>query len=98
VSGSDTIDHDATPAAFAVLLGPNPNRGSFDLYFRGQVTTPVQIDIYDLMGRRVYTQTDPDPELSSIWVGMVPGYLALGIYIVRIRVNGETIDRKMLVE
>lgn len=95
VSGLDTINHGTLP--FGVDLVPNPNKGVFNLYFSGQVHTAVQIDIYDMLGERIYTTTISDPEVSSIWINNFSGYLADGIYITRIKANGQTIDKKMLV-
>ncbi len=96
VGGSDTLDH-ATSGALNVVLFPNPNNGNFNLSFLGQVHTAVQIDIYDMLGKRLYSNNDPDPQVSSIWISLMSGYLEDGIYIARIIVNGQTIDKKIMV-
>ena len=97
VSGLDTVDHNPSAFSFGVDLVPNPNKGSFNLYFTGQVKGSVQVDIYDMLGQRLYTTTDPDPQTSAIWISTFYGYFTAGIYIVRIKADGQTIDKKMLV-
>jgi hypothetical protein len=97
VNGLDTVDHNPSAFSLSVDLVPNPNKGSFNLYFTGQVHGSVQLDIYDMLGQRLYTTTDPDPQTSAIWISTFHGYFTAGIYIVRIKANGQTIDKKMLV-
>ena len=92
VSGLDTINHN-TSVNFGLVLAPNPNNGIFNLYFSGQVNTLVQIDIYDLLGQHLHSQTSI-AELSSIAINTA--FFAEGIYVVRVKVNGQTIDKKMV--
>lgn len=93
VSGWDTLSHD--PAA--VIIAPNPNKGVFNLYILGEpINTPLLVDIYDLLGSKVYTTTS-ETKTIAISINTLQGRLAEGIYIVRIKFNGLTLDRKLLV-
>lgn len=92
VSGWDTIDHD--PAS--VEIAPNPNKGTFNIYINGQVKTSIDIDIYDLLGQHLYN-TISDNKVIFISINTLKGNLAEGIYIVRVKVNGQIIDKKIVV-
>jgi hypothetical protein len=93
VSGWDTINHD--PAT--VYIAPNPNNGIFNIYILGQqVNTPVQVDIYDLLGQHVYATTS-DNKTISVGVSIPSQYLSEGVYILRTKVNGQTSDKKMMI-
>ena len=96
ISGLDTLNHDPNKTAFDVMLAPNPNNGVFNFYFAGQVNTPVQIDIYDLLGKRIYTKTSA-AEIGSIGISILSHHLEEGIYIACIKVNGLSIDKKIVV-
>jgi hypothetical protein len=96
VAGLDTLSHDPLTTALGVTLAPNPNNGVCNFYLTGEINNPVEIDIYDLLGKRVYSKSSM-VEISSIGISMLSHYLEEGIYIARVKVNGQTIDKKMLV-
>jgi hypothetical protein len=98
VSGLDSINHDPIPNSVEVLLAPNPNNGNFDMYINGAINTPLQFDIYNMIGQHIYTKSVTNAATGYIWISQLNGTLLQGLYIARIKVNGETIEKKIVVK
>ena len=73
-------------AAPAVRVGPNPSRGAATVWYETASTGPVQVEVFDVVGRRV----------AVLHSGMLPAgtheatlpTLAPGVYVVRLQAPG----------
>lgn len=90
-----------TPAASggALSMSPNPFRASTAISFAIAGSAPVQLEVFDVAGRRVTTLIDdvaPRGEHTTRWNGHDQGgrQLASGIYFVRLSVNGSVVETR----
>ncbi len=91
---STGIDNPAAIANTDIILYPNPNTGDFALTFSMQSTQIINMNIYDLSGKCVYTTTQQlDPGVQTIHPNINGGnqdQISSGIYIYRL-VVGESV-------
>ena len=76
------------------LASSNPSAKGFQLRFSLPTTGPVQLDVYDLSGRRVreiLSGTQSQGEHYAVWDGMSQGgqRVPSGLYFVRLRASGQ---------
>jgi len=82
-------------AATGLTVYPNPSSGEFYVSFEG-ANTETQILISDLLGKRVYEESFTDV-VGSVTHSIKAGNLASGIYIVTLRVAGESTNEKIVI-
>ncbi len=76
---------------------PNPSSGVFTFKFDSAVETPVQIALYDLAGKTVYSQTFiAAAGANSLTVGKES--LAKGVYVLRAVAGSTVFSEKVVVE
>ncbi|HEU4929336.1 MAG TPA: T9SS type A sorting domain-containing protein [Candidatus Krumholzibacteria bacterium] len=90
-------------AAFTVLQNyPNPFTGATELRVQLAIDANVSIDVYDVAGRRVYTQSHGEQK-AGLKTFPFAGRddagrpLSSGVYFYRITANGTTITNKMVI-
>ena len=79
-------ESDAAPAVRAVRVGPKPSRVAAAVWYETASTGPVQVEVFDVVGRRV----------AVLHSGMLPAgtheatrpTLAPGVYAVRLQAPG----------
>ncbi len=77
-----------------VIIYPNPNNGSFNVYINEPKST-IQIDIYDDLGQKVY-ETSNENQQSTNAIHFNPGYS--GIYFIKV-FDGENVYKdKILIQ
>jgi hypothetical protein len=80
-----------------IIIGPNPNHGAFNLQFYFKTADNTSIQLYDMLGQRVY-----DQELGSFsgyfsqQIDAIP--LASGIYVLKVTHGGNTYENKIFVK
>lgn len=90
-----------TAATFgSVALGapwPNPARGSLNMAFTTLATSPADLDVFDIAGRRVWSRRfeapAPGPHHVAIGAGELP---RSGLYFVRLRQAGLAATRRVV--
>lgn len=78
-----------------IQIKPNPNHGNFILEFGQKLMEGGEVDIYSVVGKRIFRKLVAHPGESSIQVkipGMVPG-----LYLVKIRTKDGSYEKKILV-
>ncbi len=103
---SETVaDDDSVPlAAFPMRATPNPFNPSTKIEFTTSASGPVQLDVYDIRGRRVaelIRRTMAPGEHSVVWDGrsLNGASCASGAYFVRlVSVDGTTSERVVLLK
>jgi hypothetical protein len=103
VSGSTGVGN--TPALTVLSLRqniPNPFAGSTELQIGLPSATTVEIEVYDVAGRRVRSLSLPRQEAG--WRGVAfdgrgdaGAPLVSGVYFYRVRAGGETLTRRMVI-
>lgn len=77
-----------TIAAIQSLVYPNPFTTSIRLNIAGLLNAPINIELFDLSGRKVWSTTLPVDTYNGDLIELSPpAYLAAGVYILRI--NGS---------
>lgn len=75
---NDTV---ADPQA---LIYPNPFTTSFNILISGLLNAPVNVDVYDLLGQKVWTGSYPIGTYTDNIIQVTPPHLATGSYTLRI--------------
>lgn len=83
---------------FAVFAAPNPAFGRVQLRLAAPGTEPLEVELFDLSGRRVSASRIARADLSTAGVSL-PGTerLAPGVYLVRARQGAETATARVCV-
>jgi hypothetical protein len=89
-----TVVHTLVPElASAITVYPNPTSGVFHLgKDNGFLTDRLSVTVVDILGREIIRQEIDQP--AKITDLFIPGK---GLYLVRIRANGQTVLRRVLV-
>jgi hypothetical protein len=83
---------------FALDIFPNPYHEKVNIKLRLESTAPVNITIFDLIGKRISVlvdKTETEGELNYSFSAKDLG-LAKGTYLVKVRVNNKETTRKIL--
>lgn len=89
----------AGPAPTFLTVGPNPMRDSASIRYAAAGRGHVQIDVFDVLGRRVRRlANDAGPEGVLVWNGRsdVGSRLPGGVYFLRMQTGQETRQKKVL--
>jgi hypothetical protein len=74
---------------------PNPNNGNFTIEFNSNSGSDITIDVYDISGRRIFTQSYPKKKLFS--ENLQLNNLQSGVYLVNVEDGNRTEVRKIIV-
>jgi len=86
-----------TTTSNEVNVYPNPNKGSFVVKFNSTSTSEAIINIVDVTGRNVLSQTTATSEgLNELPVSL-SGYTS-GVYFLQVTLNGETLSQRIVIE
>jgi subtilase family protein/GEVED domain-containing protein/type IX secretion system substrate protein len=80
-----------------VTVSPNPSNGSFQLQFLFNSADNTAVEIYDMIGQRVYEQQLGN--YSGYFSGQIDAvHLASGIYVLKVVHGGSTYENKILIK
>ena len=71
----------SAPGALAVSAFPNPSRGQARVSVAGAATGPVELALYDVLGRRVWTDRSGSADGAVLDMSTLPR----GVYVLRVR-------------
>jgi len=95
--GSVTADAGLRPLALASLF-PNPTRGAASVSLESDRNREVEIAIYDVAGRRLWSRRQAvRTGLSTIALGVRGATLPAGVYFVRIQDGAVRVQRKLMI-
>lgn len=79
---------------------PNPTNGNTNLRFYLDKATTVSYDVYDNIGRLVYTQNlgRQTQGLNTITLDAAQANLAAGSYFIRLQADGNSVVKQLVVE
>src|SRR5690606_249865 len=75
---------------------PNPFESETRIIYHLPASTPVTLDVFDIIGRKVRTLVDQNQQVGEHQVDFSAGPLRPGIYYVRLRTKNYTSVRKMI--
>ena len=75
-----------------IKLMPNPSKGSFTVDL-GQVAPKANVEIWDVMGRRVLQKSSEGVQRIPVQTKLSPG-----VYLVKVQANGQSVTRRMVIE
>ncbi|MBV6438411.1 MAG: hypothetical protein EPGJADBJ_00033 [Saprospiraceae bacterium] len=87
------IDTDEPSWASGLYIFPNPTSGHVVVVFPDGVNEEVMLTVFDVTGRRVAQQVAASPKQMDLDLSALPG----GVYPVLLRVENETIARRIVV-
>jgi len=94
-AGPDAIDEIVDPASLSIY--PNPSKGHFTIQVNGLVDDKVKIEVADISGKVVYSESHKySIGLNKITVDV--NHLASGIYHVSIIKNNHSLTKKLLIK
>lgn len=73
-------------------ISPNPAATSGKLYIESTKNDPKEVELYNVVGKKVFAMTMNTKELS------LPYSVNAGIYIIKIRENNATSTRKIVIK
>jgi hypothetical protein len=83
-------------AAIGLLVGANPNKGSFHLQFYMSNAANTAVELYDALGNRVYEEQLGD--FSGSYDNVISLYnLASGLYVLKIIHGSSTYHEKVII-
>jgi hypothetical protein len=105
VHASGTTDVGDTPTITALTVSqnhPNPFRGTTDLRIRLAADSEISIEMFDVTGRRVRTQSFAQQEAGWRTISFDGRSdsgrpLSSGVYLYRVTANGTTLTNKMVI-
>lgn len=86
-----------TLRADIVSVFPNPVTGAFSLQYVLDRESPVEIDVFDVAGRRVLSRAKPLARAGAGAEALDASSLAAGVYFVRMQTAAGTATRKFVV-
>jgi hypothetical protein len=92
------VEH--TPAVSAVRVlpnHPNPFTGTTTIEFVLPSVSDVAMEVYDVMGRRVWTRSLKQAYAGSHSIAFASSTLPSGVYFYRVHAGAETVTRKMVI-
>jgi len=103
------IDEAETPSALALQAYPNPFNSSVTITVSDEATSPLQIEVFDINGRKIAELTPPAPlnrgeqEKSPLSRGYLGGGVwqpdksfGSGVYFVRARSGDESVSKRVV--
>ncbi|MEL7363188.1 MAG: T9SS type A sorting domain-containing protein, partial [Bacteroidota bacterium] len=95
-TSSDDSSPDATVERVVLQNYPNPFNPTTTIRYGLSEAADVRLEVLDLLGRRVATPAEGQQAAGWHEVRFEAGGLASGVYIYRLTVGDETVQRKML--
>ncbi len=87
--------HNVAGNPYKVEIYPNPNRGRFNIVINNAQNKSFVLDIYDLVGNKVYAASLPAKTNSRYGISL-PG-LTAGVYFVRMMSGNKVVYRDKIV-
>jgi hypothetical protein len=77
---------------------PNPFTSSATISFSLQQSSRVQIELYDVAGRKLQTVLDENVAEGNHEVNLNREQLSTGIYFLQLKMNDEVVMKKVVIE
>jgi hypothetical protein len=79
-----------------LMVFPNPNSGTFNIQLKSNISTPHQLEIFNMVGQKIYEQNIPaTTEFNSI-INLENS--EKGIYLLKLKSSNDVINKKISVQ
>jgi subtilisin-like proprotein convertase family protein len=78
------------------VMYPNPNNGTFTINFEAENTNPVEVSVYDLRGREIYTRSYTNQSLFNESIDL--GAIQSAIYLLKVKNGTRSVTKKIVVD
>ncbi len=95
LTGSAIREIAATPAHFSLTVYPNPYNISTSFDIQLAQAASVKLEVYDIVGRAVFTQQYPLMNAGRHLIPFNGNELSSGVYFVRVEAGGKFISKKI---
>ena len=92
IIGIESIDNKK-----GIIVYPNPASGTFNLSLSYFQDSPVQIDMFNILGKRIYAEKI-NVNQNEQFIEINLGKLSAGIYIVQVKAGTEQFSKKLVIE
>lgn len=79
-----------------IILQPNPAKDHVDIITAGSITSPIEIQIFNVNGKALYQQTTTLGNAGDSWSIDLTGF-ASGVYFLKSESGGEEIVKRLIV-
>lgn len=86
--------NDNTLANFT--LYPNPNNGTFTINFEADNTNPVEVKVFDLRGREVYSNNYTNESLFNETIDL--GAIQSAVYLLKVKNGNRSVTKKIVID
>ena len=91
------VDEPVLPQVLSLAQNyPNPFNPTTTIAFSVPTKAHVELSVYNIMGAKVATLQNGDMEAGSHRVNFDSGNIAAGVYFYRLKADGQTLTRKMI--
>jgi subtilisin-like proprotein convertase family protein len=78
------------------VLYPNPNNGTFTINFDADTSNPVDVEVYDLRGRAIYSKRYINQSLFNETINL--DSIQSAIYLLKVKNGSQSISKKIVIE
>lgn len=86
--------NDTTLANFVVY--PNPNNGKFTINFDADTTNPVEVKVFDLRGREIYSNNYTNQSLFNETIDL--DAIQSAVYLLKVKNGNQSVTKKIVIE
>lgn len=86
--------NDNTLANFAFY--PNPNNGTFTIHFDADDTNPVEVKVFDLRGREIYSRQYANQSLFNETIDL--DSIQSAIYLLKVKNGNRSVTKKIVID
>jgi subtilisin-like proprotein convertase family protein len=78
------------------VLYPNPNNGTFTINFEADNAYPVEVSVFDLRGREVFTKSYTNQSIFNESIDL--GAIQSAVYLLKVKNGTRSVTKKIVVD
>ncbi|MDI1318373.1 reprolysin-like metallopeptidase [Flavobacterium sp.] len=78
------------------VLYPNPNNGTFTIHFNADDSSPVDVEVFDLRGRVVYSKRYANQSLFNETINL--DAIQSAIYLLKVKNGNQSVTKKIVID
>lgn len=78
------------------VMYPNPNNGTFTINFDAENTNPVEVSVFDLRGREIYTRSYANQSIFNESIDL--GAIQSAVYLLKVKNGNRSVTKKIVVD
>ena len=77
-------------------LYPNPNNGRFTINFEADAISPVEVNVFDLRGRVIYSNTFANQSLFNETIDL--NSIQSAVYLLKVKNGNRSVTKKIVID